>query len=212
MGAKSVHSAQLCIECPQRKTRPDPRRVAKRLTVRISSWTAAALHKAAERTGIDARDLAQAAVRRIAEEYRETGKITINAGLGPAVSLAETIAGIPATEKPPVGPAEIPAQPSEAAHPPADYRKAWRVGLGWMEGHNPPPTLDDLLPLEMREKPLQVWLATGTNVLYSQALMIISTIVDGGSEAVALIRQSMEADLMDRMGDLVAKWEGGSAE
>ncbi len=81
-----------------------------------------------------------------------------------------------------------------------------------MEGHNPPPTLDDLLPLEMREKPLQVWLATGTNVLYSQALMIISTIVDGGSEAVALIRQSMEADLMDRMGDLVAKWEGGSAE
>ena len=113
----------------------------------------------------------------------------------------ETVAGIPATPTPP-----------DSGTPPPGYREAWRHRLGWTEEDTPPPTMDDLLPLEMRQRCLDLWLATGTNVLYTHVQGMFATMGDGGLEAMKLVTDSMEVDILGRLDDLRTKWEGGKPE
>ena len=47
--------------------------------------------------------------------------------------------------------------------------------MGWLN-QPPPPTVADLLPPEVAQKLLDLWLATGANVILCQALSIISDI------------------------------------
>lgn len=96
-------------------------------------------------------------------------------------------------------PADTPTRPA-----------AWRHALGWHPA-GPPPTVDDLLPPDLQQRLLDVWLATGTNVAYNEAMAVIALIDEGGLPALKLVTESMEADLHDRLEVLRAKWEGGQA-
>lgn len=101
--------------------------------------------------------------------------------------------------------------PYDPGNPSPGYRQAWNHRLGWAEQDTPPPTLDHLLPLEMRQKCLDLWLATGTNVLYTTAQGMLGTFDKGGPDAAKLITDSLEADVFGRLDDLRTKWEGGQA-
>jgi hypothetical protein len=82
--------------------------------------------------------------------------------------------------------------------------------IGWQtDGIPMVPTVADLLPLDVQEKFLEVWLATGANVLYTAAISMLATLGDGGPEAVRLIADAMEAEIHNRVDDLRARWEGG---
>ncbi|MDB6133615.1 MAG: hypothetical protein JWM59_1858 [Verrucomicrobiales bacterium] len=95
----------------------------------------------------------------------------------------------------------------------AQNKAAGRAGLGWPPDRSETaPTVADLLPRDMQGRFLEVWLTTGTNVLFTQAISLLATLEDGGSEAVKLISESLEADIWQRVETLAAKWEGGSAQ
>jgi hypothetical protein len=63
----------------------------------------------------------------------------------------------------------------------------------------------------MLRQSLELWLATGTNVLYNHVLGLFGTLEDGGMNAVKLITDSLEADIFDRLDELRTKWEGEKA-
>lgn len=112
---------------------------------------------------------------------------------------SDTNAGIPAIESDP---------PPKSHTIPPGFREAWRCSLGWTKEVPPPPTIDDLLPPEMLRQALELWLATGTNVLYTHVQGMFVHLEGGGPEAWNLVKDSLEVEIIDRLEKLRKKWKG----
>ena len=62
----------------------------------------------------------------------------------------------------------------------------------------------------MAQQFLDIWLATGTNLLYTQALLILQDFEEK-PDYYKEVLESMTADVMQRMMDLQAKWQAAEA-
>ena len=86
---------------------------------------------------------------------------------------------------------------------------AWNFNVGWAN-QTTPPQLADLLPLDVQQQFLEIWLHTGTNLLYSKAL---ETLIDFREKPGfhREVFESMEGEMMDVMHFLSAKWDAEEA-
>lgn len=89
--------------------------------------------------------------------------------------------------------------------PPAEH---WKAALGW--GPQPPaPTIGELLPADVLEKFLDVWHTTGANLLYFVASNALTDLAEKPGYQKEIM-DILESDIMERMGALASKWEGGN--
>ncbi len=81
--------------------------------------------------------------------------------------------------------------------------------MGWTEP-TAAPSIADLLPGEILQQFLDIWDATGTNLLYTQALLILADFEEG-PDVHKMVLESMEADVLNRIEDVRKLWEGRAA-
>ena len=78
--------------------------------------------------------------------------------------------------------------------------------MGWSEP-TAAPVLADLLPADILQRFLDIWLATGTNLLYTQALITLADFEEG-PDAHKMILESLETDVLDRIETVRQLWAG----